>query len=143
MFFNRFYPKSYLSTKQFLFGLNLELQGGLKVSGSEINFIIIHIKITQIKKSLRICYTSFKRFSNKSTRIFWFEQLLFNKVDFTASNFEAALQLQIEVKWKTLGRSVTFGPKSVEKQLIKGTLENLTTPNGEEQCTGTEEECPR
>ena len=30
---------------------------------------------------------------------------------------------------KTLGRSVTFGPKSVEKQLIKSTLENLTTPS--------------
>ena len=32
---------------------------------------------------------------------------------------------------KTLGRSVTFGPKSVEKHLIKGTLKNLTTPSGQ------------
>ena len=51
-----------------------------------------------MKKSLRICYTSFKSFSNKSARIFWFEQLLFNKVDFGASDFEAAVQLQIEAK---------------------------------------------
>ena len=78
--------------------------------------------------SLKLCYTNFKSFSNKSTRIFWFEQLLYNKVDFTASDFEAALQLQIEVKWKMFGRSVTLGPKSVEKHLIKGTLKNLTTP---------------
>ena len=28
-----------------------------------------------------------------------------------------------------LGRSVTIGPKSVKKHLIKGTLKNLTTPN--------------
>ena len=38
------------------------------------------------------------------------------------------MQLQIEVKCKTLGRSVTIRPKSVEKHLIKGTLKNLTTP---------------
>ena len=28
-----------------------------------------------------------------------------------------------------LGRSVTSGPKPVKKELIKGTLKNLTTPN--------------
>ena len=28
--------------------------------------------------------------------MFWFEQFLFNKVDYTASNFEAAVGLQIE-----------------------------------------------
>ena len=44
------------------------------------------------------------------------EQLLFNRVDFRASNFEVALQLHIEAKQKMLGRSVTFGPKSVEKR---------------------------
>ena len=38
-----------------------------------------------------------------------------NKVDFGASDFEAAVLLQIEVKQKMLGRSVTFGVKSVEK----------------------------
>ena len=78
---------------------------------------------------MRICYWNFQNWYNKSSRIFWFEQLLFNKVDFGASNFEAALQLQTVVKWKLLGRSVTFGPKSVEKHPIKGTLKNLTTPN--------------
>ena len=78
-----------------------------------------------MKKSLRICYTSFKSFSNKSARIFWLEQLLFNKVDFGASDFEAAVQLQIEVKQKMLGWSLTFGLKSVEKCLPRGTLKNL------------------
>ena len=82
-----------------------------------------------MKKSLRICYTSFKSFSNKSARIFWFEQLLFNKVDFGASDFEAAVLLQIEVKRKMLGRSVTFGPKSVEKHFQHQNFFELTTPN--------------
>ena len=45
-----------------------------------------------------------------------FQQLLFNKVDFRPPNFEAAVQLQIEVKQKMLGRLVTFGVKSVEKR---------------------------
>ena len=39
MFFNWFWPKSNWSTKHFLFDLNLELHSGLKVRGSEINFI--------------------------------------------------------------------------------------------------------
>ena len=38
-FFNRFWPKSNWSAKHFLFNLNLELHSGLKVRGSEINFI--------------------------------------------------------------------------------------------------------
>ena len=61
---------------------------------------------------------------NKSARIFWFEQLLFNKVDFGASNFEAALQLQIEAEQKMLGWSVAFGVKSVEKQLLGQILDD-------------------
>ena len=80
---------------------------------------LYYIKVAQIKKSSRICYTSFKSFSNKSARIFGFEQLLFNKVDFRASDFEVALQLQIEAKRKMLGWSVAFGVKSVEKHLIR------------------------
>ena len=39
-FFNRFWPKSNWSTKHFSFDLNLEQHSGLKVRGSEINFII-------------------------------------------------------------------------------------------------------
>ena len=35
--------------------------------------------------------------------------------------------LQIEVKQKILGRSVTLGVKSVKPQ--RGTLKNLTTPS--------------
>ena len=42
-------------------------------------------------------------------RIFSLEQLLHNKVDFRASDFEAALQLQIEAKPKKLSWSVTLG----------------------------------
>ena len=48
MFFNRFYPKSNWSTKHFSFGLNLELQGRLKVRGSEINYLH-YIKVAIIK----------------------------------------------------------------------------------------------
>ena len=56
-------------------------KGGLKVGGCEINLLN---KSCSNKKSSRICYTNFKSFSNKSKRIFWFEQLLYNKVDFGA-----------------------------------------------------------
>ena len=55
-----------------------------------------------------------------------FSQFLYNKVDFTA--FEA-VQLQIEVQQKMLGRSVTLGVNSVEKRPKRGTLKNLTTSN--------------
>ena len=78
-----------------------------------LNFIFY--KSCSNKKSLWICYTSFKSFSIKSAMIFLFEELLYNKVDFRASHFEAAVQLQIEAKRKMLGRSVAFGVKSVEK----------------------------
>ena len=56
-------------------------------------------------------------------------QLLYNKVDFGASDFEAAVLLQIEVKQKMLGRSVTFGPKSVEKSSQQKNFFELTTPD--------------
>ena len=55
-------------------------------------------------------------------------QLLYNKVNFRASDFEAALQLQIEAKQKMLGRSVAFGVKSAEKHLIMQNFFELTTP---------------
>ena len=40
--------------------------------------------------------------------------------------------LQIEVKQKMLGRSVTFGPKSVEKRFQQQNFFELTTPNVKE-----------
>ena len=43
-------------------------------------------------------------------------------------DFEAAVQLQIEVKQKMLGRSNTLGVKSVKECSQRGTLKNLTTP---------------
>ena len=49
---------------------------------------------------------------------------MYNKVDFGASDFEAVLQLQNEVKQKMLGRSVTLGVKSVEKRPKRDTLKN-------------------
>ena len=73
--------------------------------------------------------TNFKSFCNKAARIFLFEHLLYNKVDFGATNFEAAVQLQIEVKRKMLGRSVTIGVKSVEKCPPRADFFELTTPN--------------
>ena len=69
-----------------------------------------------------ICYTSFKSFSNKSAFI------LYNKVNFGASDFEAAVLLQIEVKLNMLGRSVTFEPRSVEKRFQQQNFFELTTP---------------
>ena len=65
----------------------------------------------------------YKSCSNKKNLL-----LLYNKIDFGASDFEVAVHLQTEAKWKMLGRSVTFGPKSVEKHFQRGTLKNLTTP---------------
>ena len=59
---------------------------------------------------------------------FYFSNFYIIKVDFGASDFEAAVLLQIEVKQKMLCRSLTFGPKSVEKHFQRGTLKNLTTP---------------
>ena len=61
--------------------------------------------------------------------MFLLEQLLYNKVDFGASDFEAALRLQIEVKRKILGRSVASGVKSAEKHLIRQNFLQMTTPN--------------
>ena len=60
---------------------------------------------------------------------------MYNKVDFRASDFEAAVLLQIEVKRKMLSRSVTFGPKSVEKRFQQQNFFELATPNaqGEEE----------
>ena len=57
-----------------------------------------------------------------------FKQLLYNNVDFEASDFEASVQLQIEVKRKMLSRSVTFGLKSVENRFQQQTFFELTTP---------------
>ena len=52
-----------------------------------------------------------------------------NKNDFGASDFEAAVLLQIVVKLKMLVRSVTFWPKSVEKCFQQQNFFELTTPN--------------
>ena len=75
--------------------------------------------------------TSFKSLSYKSARIFLFDQLLYSKVDFGASDFEAALQLQTEAKQKMLGWSVAFGVKSVEKYSIRQNIFELTTSNAQ------------
>ena len=61
------------------------------------------------------------------TRAWPGSSLVYNKADFTA--FEASVQLQIEVKQKMLGRSVTFGPKSVEKHFQQQNFFELTTPS--------------
>ena len=109
-----------------MFDLNLELHSGLKVRGCEINFIIK--KLLKSKNPRGFYYTNIKSFSNKSASTFWPEQLLYIKVDFGASDFEAALQLQIEAKQKLLGRSVAFGVKSVRKHLIGQNFFELMTP---------------
>ena len=129
MFFIRFYPKSNWSTKLFLFGLNLELQEAAKSEAPKINFIISKLLKSKnppgfVIPVLKVSVTNPRGFFD----LIWSFKLLFNRVDFRASDFEAALQLQIEAKQKKLGWSVTLGVKSVEKHLIRGTLKNLTTP---------------
>ena len=57
------------------------------------------------------------------------DQLLYDKVDFRASNFGATLELQIEAKQKMLCRSVAFGVKSVEKKLLRKNIFELATPS--------------
>ena len=52
----------------------------------------------------------------------------FHPTDFGASDFEAVVLLQIEVKRKMLGRSVTFEPRSVEKHFQQQNFFELTTP---------------
>ena len=54
---------------------------------------------------------------------------MINKVDIRPPNFEATVQLQIKNKQKMLGRSVTFGPKSVEKRPQQENFFELTTPS--------------
>ena len=57
------------------------------------------------------------------------EQFLYNKVDFGASDFEAALSLQIEARGKIMGGAQLLGSKSLE---ISFPMENfflLTIPN--------------
>ena len=44
---------------------------------------------------------------------------------------ETTVRLQIEVAGKILGWSFTFGVRSVENCCKKGTLKNLTIPNGQ------------
>ena len=45
------------------------------------------------------------------------------------SDFEVTVLLQIELKRKMLGRSVTFKPKSIEKCFQKKNFFELTTQN--------------
>ena len=66
-----------------------------------------HFKVSVLKVSV----TNLQGFFDLSNNFY-----ILNKVDFGASDFEAAALLQIEVKQKMLGRSVTFEPKSVEKR---------------------------
>ena len=70
---------------------------------------LLKIKVSWIKKSSRICHWNFKSWNNKSARNFWSERLLFNKLDFTASNFEVATELQIEIMLKIMGALKYWG----------------------------------
>ena len=55
-------------------------------------------------------------------QVFQFEQLLYDKVDFVASKFEAALSLQIEAGGKITGRAQLIGSKTLEISFPKGTF---------------------
>ena len=76
---------------------------------------------------MQICYTSFNSLSNKSARIFLFGQLLYNEVDFTLFNFEAAAGLQIEATGKMKVAAVgywTIGLSKTSKIIIASFMRN-------------------
>ena len=75
-----------------MFNLNLELHSGLKVRGSEINFI--NKKLLESKNPRGFVIPVLK-VEVTNPQGFFFEQLLFNKVGFRPPNFEADVQLQI------------------------------------------------
>ena len=47
-----------------------------------------------------LCYSNFKSFRNKSSRIFWFEQLLFSKVDKLTCKGQVGLGLTGKGPWR-------------------------------------------
>ena len=47
-----------------------------------------------------LCYSNFKSFRNKSSRIFWFEQLLFSKVDKLTCKGQVGLGLAGKGRWR-------------------------------------------
>ena len=47
-----------------------------------------------------LCYSNFKSFRNKSSRIFWFEQLLFSKVDKLTCKGQVGLGLAGKGQWR-------------------------------------------
>ena len=51
--------------------------------------------------------------------IFWFEQILFNKVDFTASNFEAAVGLQIEAAGKMKVAARVLEHRTIQNYFVR------------------------
>ena len=122
----QFYSKSNWSTMHFLFDFNLKLHSGLKAGGCAIKFIIQKPPIS--KKILADSLFQFIKFQWQNFKCS-FVQLLNNTVDFSASDFEAAVQLQIEVKQKKLGRSVTFGVKSFEKHPQTKNFFEMTIPD--------------
>ena len=49
---------------------------------------------------MSLCYSNFKSFRNKSSRIFWFEQLLFSKVDKLTCKGQVGLGLAGKGRWR-------------------------------------------
>ena len=84
---------------------------GLKVKGSEINLnkSCSNQTCEFVTETFKIGITNSKGFFDLSN---------FYIIKFI-TDFEAALQLQIEAKQKMLGRSVAFDVKSVEKRSIR------------------------
>ena len=132
MFFNRFYPKSNWSIKLFCLASSWSCMGAKKqskVRGSEINFVK-HKLLKSNNPNPRgfVLPIFFKVAVINPQGFFWFEQLLFNKVDF-GSDFKATVQLQIEFKRKMLGRSATFRLNLLKNVLNSKTFFEFTTPN--------------
>ena len=60
--------------------------------------------------------------------MFWFEQFLFNKVDYTASNFEAAVGLQIEAAGKMKVAAGVLDHRTIQNCFAWKNFFELTTP---------------
>ena len=60
---------------------------------------------------------------------FLFQQLLYNKVDFTAPNFEAAVGLQIEAAEKMKVATRVLDHRTIQNCFTRKNFFELTTPN--------------
>ena len=75
-------------------------------------------KVFSYKAVLDTPDTTYKSFRNESARVVRFEQLSFNKVYFTASNFEAAVGLHIEAAGKMKVATRVLDHRTIQNHFV-------------------------